>query len=125
MDKDTKEIWRVIVTERGIYENYLISNLGKVKNIKRGKELRYFIDTEGYCVYCLCKNSEIHKYRLHRLLGYNFITNLANYPEIDHKDTNRQNNSLDNLTWVTHKQNCNNPKTLEKMRKSKRKKEGM
>ena len=62
-NKDTKEIWRVIVTERGIYENYLISNFGKVKNIKRGKELRPFVDKEGYYVYCLCKNNEIHKYR--------------------------------------------------------------
>ena len=54
MDKDTNkdapEIWRVVMTNRGIYENYLISNLGKVKNIKRGKELRPFIDTEGYYV---------------------------------------------------------------------------
>ena len=35
--------------------------------------------------------------------------------EIDHKDTNRQNNMPGNLHWVTHKDNLRNPLTVKKI----------
>ena len=37
--------------------------------------------------------------------------------EIDHKDTNPMNNNPSNLKWVTHKENINNPLTLNKIGK--------
>ena len=38
--------------------------------------------------------------------------------DVEHIDGNRKNNRLDNLRWTTHKENCNNPITLQRYSKS-------
>ena len=43
-----------------------------------------------------------------------FIPNVMSYSCIDHKDTNKQNNTILNLVWVTYKQNMNNELTKTK-----------
>lgn len=48
---------------------------------------------------------------VHRIIYETFIGSIPEGMEIDHEDTHKDNNSLDNLILVTHKQNCNNPKT--------------
>ena len=40
-----------------------------------------------------------------------FIPNPENKPAVDHIDTNTQNDIVDNLRWVTNKENMNNPLT--------------
>lgn len=42
---------------------------------------------------------------MHRLVGIAFIPNPKNLPCINHKDCNRQNNSVENLEWVSYLQN--------------------
>jgi hypothetical protein len=44
-------------------------------------------------------------YPLHRLLALKFIPNPEGKQQVNHKDGNRFNNSLDNLEWVTHQEN--------------------
>lgn len=48
---------------------------------------------------------------IHRLLYETFIGPIPAGYEIDHIDTNPDNNCLENLKLVTHKENCNNPLT--------------
>ena len=47
---------------------------------------------------------------IHRLpkIGEYYIDNPNDAPCIDHIDRNKLNNSIDNLRWVTHKENMNN-----------------
>ena len=67
---------------------------------------------------------EIH--RINRLeaitFGLSIPEHLKNVPieklDVEHIDGNRKNNRLDNLIWTTHKENCNNPITLQRYSKS-------
>lgn len=49
--------------------------------------------------------------RIHRMVAEAFIPNPDNKPCIDHIDCNTLNNRVDNLKWVTYKENMGNPIT--------------
>jgi hypothetical protein len=53
-------------------------------------------------------NKKPHKGRIHRLLAIQYIPNPENKPVVDHIDRNRFNNSIENLRWVTIRENGNN-----------------
>ena len=52
-------------------------------------------------------------YLYHRILAKHFIPNPDDMPEVDHKDRDKANNSLDNLRWVTRTENNSN-RTVKK-----------
>ena len=117
-----KEEWCDIID----YENlYQCSNLGRIKSLGNGdsnnsKEriLKQGINKKGYCVVVLCKEGKCKSHLVHRIVATAFISNIENKPHIDHIDTNKQNNNVNNLRWVTQKQNCNNPITKDKLSKA-------
>lgn len=94
-----KEQWKVI----NDYNNYLISNTGKVKNNKTNKILKGQIDKDGYA----CVNLKGKVKRIHRLVATEFIKNDKNLPQVNHKDENKLNNNVENLEWCTNKYNSN------------------
>ena len=69
------------------------------------------VGKRGYMMVYLRKNKIKHRKYVHRLVAETFIENPMNHPEIDHIDTNRLNNTVSNLRWVTRQENCNNPIT--------------
>ena len=112
-----EEIWKDIEGYEGIYQ---VSNLGRVRSIDRvcimknglkrlqkGRIMAFFIGHDGYYIVKLCSKSSKVGYRVHRLVAMAFIANPNNYPYINHKDENKQNNSVDNLEWCTPKYNTN------------------
>jgi len=95
------ENWRPIEN----YENYLISNLGEVKNIKRDKKLSLNLSKDNRVSVVLYKNNKGKRIRIHRLVAKAFIENPENKPQIDHIDRNSSNNRVDNLRWATCREN--------------------
>ena len=114
-----KEIWKPIKGYEGLYQ---VSNFGRVKSLKFGKEkiLKQSIDKKtGYLHVVLCKNEILKTYYVHRLVAEAFIDNSDNLPQVNHKDENPQNNIYINLEWCDRKYNCNygtrNERISEKM----------
>jgi len=84
--------------------NYEINERGIVRNIRTGKIRNSFKRKDGYIGIQLY-NKKVLNFQLHRLLAEAFIPNPENKPYINHIDSNRENNDLLNLEWVTHEEN--------------------
>lgn len=110
------EVWKDIEGYEGLYQ---VSNLGRVKALKKEwlahhtailtheeQIIKPFPSHNGYLRVALSKNREYKKYPVHRLVANAFI-GMQPTPKhnINHKDFNRQNNCVDNLEWLTHKDN--------------------
>lgn len=106
-----EEIWKDIPDYEGLYQ---ISNLGRVKSLKRfvnGKVnnchpvkeriLKTPIGSAGYKKCDLSKNGKINTVNVHRIMAILFIPNPFNLTQINHKDSDRANNNLSNLEWVS------------------------
>lgn len=90
------------------YENlYSISKDGVVTSYvhKKPRKMRNDIDKDGYFRIVLCKNKTRKKYFVHRLVAQTFILNPENKPEVNHKNGIKYDNRVQNLEWVTRKEN--------------------
>lgn len=89
------------------FENkYQISNTGKVRNKKTGLILKPKYNQKGYQYVNLSVNkTKSIKWYIHRLVGFHFIPNPDNKPQINHIDGNPSNNVVENLEWVTNEEN--------------------
>ena len=99
-----KEIWKPVVGYEGLY---MVSNWGRVKSIKFGKEriLKPGTNNYGYLLVMLCKDGKIKGFTVHRLVAEAFLPNPHNYPCVNHKDENKQNNNVSNLEWCSAQYN--------------------
>ena len=90
------------------HDNYLIYEDGRVFSKKRNKFMKAWSNWKGYYEVGLCKDGKRKLFKIHRLIALHYIPNPNNYEEVDHKDRNRQNNSIDNLRWVNRSVNQQN-----------------
>jgi len=95
------EIWKDI---KGFENIYRVSNTGKVLNVKFNRQLKPGI-VKGYVRVCLYKNNKNTYKTVHRLVAEAFLIKPNNDCEVNHKDSNKKNNNVDNLEWITHKEN--------------------
>ena len=77
-----------------------------------------FIRTEmtpkGYLRVDLYDSYGLRKHhKVHRLVANAFIKNNLNLPQVNHKDGNKQNNSITNLEWVTDEKNKKHQSVLK------------
>ena len=109
------EIWKDIPDTDGYYQ---VSNLGRVKGLKRviedcnGRVSRVAPEylckpqiSEGYYhvnIEYRCKRISTS---IHRLVALSFLPNLDNLPEVNHIDGNKLNNVYTNLEWCTRSEN--------------------
>jgi hypothetical protein len=58
-----------------------------------------------YKAVTLTKDAVQKKFRVHILVAKAFLPNPENLPQVNHKDLNPSNNHVDNLEWITNKDN--------------------
>ncbi len=97
------EQWKEIVE----YPGYHASTLGRIKIKTMGTErlLKIGIQKVGYISVRLTNETISKTYGLHRIILQTFNPTDDPTLEVNHKDLNKSNNRLDNLEWVTRKQN--------------------
>ena len=95
-----------------IYNNYKVSNLGKIISLKTNKILQTRLDGCGYLSVTMTIDGKGTRVRIHRLVGKLFVSNPNNLLELDHLDNNRENPAYYNLKWVTHQENINHTLSL-------------
>lgn len=95
------EQWKIV---QG-FENYLVSTLGNVKTINGRFKKVVYDNKNSYGYVELWKNNKGKKFRIHRLVAETFIPNYDNKEQVNHIDGNKTNNCVDNLEWVTPKEN--------------------
>ena len=109
------EIWKDVQEFKGILQ---VSNKGRVRTLDRvckaknggtqiskGMLRKATKDKQGYLKVVLTVNGSIYARRVHRLVATEFISNPMNKPEVNHIDGVKDNNEVNNLEWVTAKEN--------------------
>jgi hypothetical protein len=113
------EVWRDIKGYEGLYQ---ISNLGRVKSLSRmaiqtlkdgrkkessvkNKILKKTLGKRGYFVVSLWRDNSYRLITVHRIVAITFIQNIHNKPFVNHIDLCKKNNCIDNLEWVTAREN--------------------
>jgi len=102
-----KEIWKIYY--QGPKVTYEVSNLG---NVKRNGELIDFSYQENKKYYT------VSWYSVHKMVASLFVPNPDNKQCVDHINTDKHDNRAVNLSWVTYKENNNNPLTRKHMSES-------
>lgn len=104
------EIFKDIKGYEGLYQ---VSNMGNVKSLGNGgsnskeKILKPQKNYKNYLFVGLWKQGKRKFYLIHRLVAEAFINNPNNYEEVNHRDEDKTNNTIENLEWCTHFYNCN------------------
>ncbi len=96
-----------MVIYKKIKDGYIITTTGKIYSLKRKKMLKPWENDKGYLVVGLYDNVGMKNLKVHRLVAEAFIPNPNNYPQINHKDENKENNNVENLEWCDSKYNIN------------------
>lgn len=98
------EMWRPVV---GASNRYDVSDLGRVRDRTLNRVTTGTFDTsKGYMMVGINMDDGIRRNKgVHVLVAEAFIPNPENKPMVNHEDTNKTNNKVSNLSWVTNSEN--------------------
>lgn len=104
----TEEIWKDI---RGLENKYQVSNLGRIKSLKRKgcKNDRILINREDgrgyYQVSLFDGNGNSIKRKVHRIVADAFVAGKFEKAVVNHINEVKTDNNARNLEWITQKEN--------------------
>jgi hypothetical protein len=90
------------------FDNYWVSNLGRIKSFSFGK---FKIKAQrhpknGYLLVSIWKNNKEKKVLVHRAVAMAFLGVDSDKKTVNHKNGIKQDNSLENLEWMTQSENA-------------------
>lgn len=102
-----EEVWKPVVGYEGKYE---VSSKGRVASLNYGNSgkrglLVPVVTHGGYLRVSLSSDKTALTKRVHRLVSEAFIPNPENFPQVNHIDEDKHNNSMDNLEWCSARHN--------------------
>lgn len=117
------EEWRDVVGYEGLY---IASSFGRIASLRRayfngrwchikGRIIQPFKTPTGYNYVTLSKEGSHKNKTVHRLVAMSFLPQSPGKPHIDHIDSNKDNNKVSNLRWVTRSENMKNQNTVKKL----------
>lgn len=112
---DESEEWRPIAGYEGEYD---VSNYGRVRSrgfvqeavdgrriLMKPRLLTQQKTKDGYMRVEISRQGKQKRFAVHRLVASAFIPNPDGKPQVNHIDSNRSNNRVENLEWVTASEN--------------------
>ena len=108
MSKTNIEEWRNV---NGYEDIYQVSSKGRIKRVNSGKILKDYVNSGGYRITTLSRNSVVKTVYTHMLVAEAFLgqniccSTCGQKMEINHKDRNKNNNHFNNLEYVSHAEN--------------------
>ena len=102
-----KEIWKKIPGYEGYYS---ASNFGNIRREKSEKNtfsgrIMSLNSNDRYIRISLTKNGIQKIHSVHRLIALTFLKSSIDKNYVNHKDCNKKNNNINNLEYVTAKEN--------------------
>lgn len=101
-------------------KQFVLYGDGRLFDIEKGEFRRSHTKPNGYLEYIFFHNGE-HKFiSVHRLVAETFIPNPDGKPCIDHINTVKTDNRVQNLRWCTQQENILNPLTYNRINDAKK-----
>ncbi len=101
------EIWKLVEDYNNIFE---ASNLGNIRLSNCKTLIKKQVHTKGYYMVSLPKTKS--KPLVHRLVAIAFLGSPKEKLEVNHIDGNKKNNNINNLEWISHRDNIMHARSL-------------
>lgn len=96
-------MWKDVVGYEGLYQ---VSDQGEVRRVlKNSTKLLKPYERTNYLTVCLSNKCERKTHNVHRLVAEAFLEKPKDATEVNHKDGDKHNNKIENLEWVSQKEN--------------------
>lgn len=102
-------------------KQFVLYSDGRLFDIENGEFRTTHTRPNGYLEYILSYEGERKYISVHRLVAETFIPNPEGKPCIDHINTIKTDNRVENLRWCTHQENMLNPLTYERIKNARKK----
>lgn len=84
---------------------YIVKENGTIYSVAKGNKISQRIDEDGYMCITVGRKNRRRRMRVHQIVALAFIPKLDPTFEVNHKDSNRLNNCIYNLEWISHSDN--------------------
>lgn len=100
------EVWKGVVYQGIDYSwRFECSNKGRIRNTNNKHVYIPYISGSGYYQICTTINGIRKNIKIHKAIAESFLPNPNNLRDVNHKDGDKLNNNLENLEWLSHRDN--------------------